>query len=161
MAEIHRFTLTDRRGKSHDYEVTLHPAEEGLDILAAFAQYGLGAGFGRLDLSKLLPLRKLTRDILEFTTRDKLELRANGAFDDAYRANFGELIRALAEVVEVNDFLPLPAGIKSDVRAMLASGLQVLTAMRSTLASKATPTPAASSASTGSSGGPPSPVTCR
>ena len=117
----HRFPLLDRAGASHAYETTLHPAPDGLRVLGAFIQFGLGGATGRIDLSKLLPLAELVRDILSHTTRDGLDLRADGAFDGAYRGNYGELVQAVTEAVRVNDFLPLPSGIASELRRLLAA----------------------------------------
>lgn len=144
MPDPHRFTLPDKGGKSHAYETTIHDAVEGVRVLAAFIQYGIGGAFGRLDLSRLLPLGDLVRDVLAHTTRDGLDLRADGAFNDAYRGNYGELIAAAVEVVKVNDFLPLPTGIESGVKRLLAAVIA-----KAIPASPASPDAAPPSASSG------------
>ena len=45
---------------------------------------------------------KLIHNLLASTTRDGQELRQEGVFNEAYTANYGEMIQALRFVLEVN-----------------------------------------------------------
>lgn len=49
----------------------------------------------------------LTGKMLLFTHRDSQPLRDKNAFNAAYKANYGELLRALWEVARINHFLGL------------------------------------------------------
>lgn len=57
-------------------------------------------------------MSKLAREILRNTMRDgkplSVDASGNGVFDQAYRANYGELLQAVWRVVQANRFLPLP-----------------------------------------------------
>lgn len=50
---------------------------------------------------------QLARDILSRSYRDGRALSEPMVFDEAYQANYGELMRALLEVVQHNGFFPL------------------------------------------------------
>lgn len=56
----------------------------------------------------------MTRDILAFTTRDGKKLSQELHFSAAYRGNYTEMDLALWRVVQLNGFLPLPAGKQSE-----------------------------------------------
>lgn len=135
---LHSFTLTDALGNEHSYEVALHPATQGEPIMWALVALGVepiaaalakvdGAG-GLLDLNlgdlnltgsadalakaiARADLPDLRQRILAHTTRDGRPLKDRPHFDAAYQGNYGELARALWEVVKLNRFLPLPAGL--------------------------------------------------
>ena len=49
----------------------------------------------------------LVRELLSHTYRDGVSLKGTKAFDDAYTANYGEMIEAVVKVVKVNRFLAL------------------------------------------------------
>lgn len=48
---------------------------------------------------------KLIRDVLRYTTRDGQRLADDGAYDFAYQQNYLELLKAVAQVIQINGFL--------------------------------------------------------
>ena len=80
---------------------------------------GAGAGIGLLDLDldfgelvrelatsvATSDVPRLAQDLLKYTTRGKMPLNSEMAFNLAYGANYGELIAALAAAVEANRFM--------------------------------------------------------
>lgn len=145
----HAFVVKDVDGNPHSYNLTYHPAGEGQRImfqlmglvaapgsaaagallsgdsladldLGAVNWSGLGDELRRVFASEMTP--KLCREILSYAWRDNVPLTAG--FDSAYRANYGELLGALWEVIRANRFLSLPGmsldGMLQQARATLA-----------------------------------------
>lgn len=81
-----------------------------LSDLAAVAKTLDLARLGRDVKSAILSadMPKLTRDVLQFTTRDGASLASDIHFAAAYKRNYGELLQAVWQVVQANRFLPLP-----------------------------------------------------
>lgn len=103
------------------------PSAEQLEAVIGNLKLGeamasLSSGFAKLPSA-------LIRQILAHTTRDgKLmggSAEINLDFDAAYRANYGELLRAVWEVIGVNGFLPV-SGISQLVAPALAAGRRAL-----------------------------------
>ena len=128
-ANIHKVEITDRDGNPHDYMIVLHSAMEGEPLMwqmAAMAGESLGGvlaaalGGGGLDsdidfgaagrdIANALKgnnMPAFRRDVLKHTTRDGKSLADPVAFNAAYQANYGELLKALREVLRVNRLFP-------------------------------------------------------
>lgn len=129
-ANIHKVQITDRDGSPHEYMIVLHSAMDGEALmwqLAAMAGESLGGvlaaalgGGGGLesevdfgaagrDIATALRRSDMTafrRDVLKHTTRDGKSLADPVAFNEAYQANYGELLKALREVLRVNRLFP-------------------------------------------------------
>ena len=130
------FVVRDVDGAPHTYQLTFHPAGEGqvlmFELMAMLAPPGsaLGAmladgsaGGSAFDVdlatidwtaagreiqavlaSKATP--ELTRPLLAYAVRDNVPVSA--VFDRVYRANYGEMLGALWEVIRANRFFSLP-----------------------------------------------------
>lgn len=70
----------------------------------SLAQVGAALRTG-LAGAKAVPV---VRALVKWTHRDGKALRDPGEFNAAYRGNYGELARALFEIVKVNRLFPLP-----------------------------------------------------
>lgn len=82
-------------------------APDGVGKLLAAIDPAELAGDIRRSLATV-PLDRLGADILSRTSRDGKNLANSLNFDAAYVRNYGELLRALWEVVKANRFLSLP-----------------------------------------------------
>lgn len=97
----------------------LEPLLSGKTSLASVMGGKADDAFEGVDLSKAAAEVKallldpssiqLVRDIMVETTRDGKVLRNPAAFNEAYGANYGELLKALWKVVQHNRFFPLSA----------------------------------------------------
>jgi hypothetical protein len=77
-----------------------------VELLGGIDLGAVGADVKRAIVS--MPMQRLTRDILRHTTREGRALSDDTVFGLAYQANYGELLRAVWEVVKINRFLSLP-----------------------------------------------------
>ena len=128
-ANMRKCVIHDVDGNPHDYMIVLHPASEGEDImwqLAAMAGESLGGilagamGGGGLDseidfgaagrdISNALRrsnMPEFRRQVLKHTTRDGHALADPTHYNEAYQANYGEMLKALREVLRVNRLFP-------------------------------------------------------
>lgn len=106
----------------HEYQVTQFPAMHGMKIAVSLAKLlgsGLSGALGSGSAEKILEMdvsaiangifEKLDEDetpklvlrLLSNTHRDRKEMNENN-FNTAYAANYGELVKALKFVLEVN-----------------------------------------------------------
>lgn len=131
----HTFKLKDRDGKEHVYETTAFRPTQGSSLRARIAAvvaepiliglYELRRGAdgdpGKVALALRSALQSLPPDlipaILEHTFRDGQMLAAEDNFNAAYERNYGELDRAIWEVVQYNDFLLLPGISLTETKA--------------------------------------------
>lgn len=141
---MHTFHLDDADGTAHEYVIMApHGAAEGTKIMLKLAALIAGPVGGLIDglagkggpgatgpeLSRaILSLgdNDLIKQLLVNVTRDGKALGgasplAAKTFNDAYQRNYGELCRALWEVVAYNRFLSLPAGMQPALAAILAA----------------------------------------
>lgn len=88
--------------------------EGGLNAIADLDQDSILGGVNLGDFGKHLSsvlLRTdcatLSRSMLEYAYRDGVLLDTETAFSQAYRANYGELLKALWKSIELNRFFPL------------------------------------------------------
>ena len=142
----HTFTVKDVDGNPHIYHLTFHPPTQGQRImfqllamvstpgsalagallsgesledidLGSINWTGLGAELRDTFASEMTP--QLSTQLLSFAVRDNVPLTAG--FDMAYKANYGELLGALWEVIRANRFLSLPGmsldGVLQQVKA--------------------------------------------
>lgn len=78
---------------------------------------GLFAALGDIDVTPLASslqsvmahpdLPKLAREIMKHTARDRQKLGMDTAWSTAYRGNYGEMMLAVARVIQLNDFFPV------------------------------------------------------
>jgi len=78
----------------------------GLDAEIDLAEAGAGAASLVAGLIGVDPDGKLIVEMFERTQRDGRVL-TEAAIDDVYSANYGEMVKALAFVVEANDFFAI------------------------------------------------------
>ena len=133
---VHKCRIADRDGVEHDYLIVLHPASEGEELmwqLAAMAGESLGglragalggqgldadadfAAMGR-DLANALRRTNMgdfRAKVLKHATRDGQALANPINFNAAYQANYGELLKAIREVLRVNRLFPGPGMLAS------------------------------------------------
>ncbi len=79
-------------------------ASDASDVVKSIDWSGVGRDIAASVARTNMP--ELTRLILRHTHRDGAQLADKMAFNAAYRANYGELMRALWEVIGANRFLP-------------------------------------------------------
>jgi hypothetical protein len=125
---IHKVVIEDRDGNPHNYMIVLHSAADGEALMwqiAAMAgeslggvlQAALGGGldsaidFGAAgrDIAQALKgnnMPKFRADVLKHTTRDGHALADPVQFNKAYQANYGEILKAMREVLRVNRLFP-------------------------------------------------------
>lgn len=115
-----RVYQTEINGKR--YNITKHPASEGMRISMRFISTGAAALVSAIDESDADAIKgavqgiqrlleapdaaELARDILKHTMRDGRPLGDDVHFDEAYSGNYGEMIEALVEVSLGNGFMP-------------------------------------------------------
>ncbi len=132
-AGIQHFSLTDRTGKSHHYEVILHDGVPGwklyqrvtgllapivgsgllavaasgkgldIDIEALASSEGIGASLRGVVLG-FTPV--LVNDLLTHVVRDGKQMSDEAQRSKAFRANYDEQAMALMKVMSVNGFFP-------------------------------------------------------
>jgi hypothetical protein len=128
----HSFVVRDVDGQPHSYHLHFHPTSEGqvlmFELIAMVAPPGsalaaalLGGDGLDVDLTavdwtatgreiqavlgaKATP--EMTHRLLAYTVRDNIPIPS--CFDMVYRANYGELLGALWEVIKANRFFSLP-----------------------------------------------------
>jgi hypothetical protein len=132
MPTHHEKILHDADGKPHKYLVSLHPAEEGFDLLDDLLET-LGGSVGQLSDASLLNLdttagaigkmmaelavrvrkkggAELLKRVFAHTVRDKKKFSPERIATDenlwtinaTFRGNYGEMMEAAAFVLEVN-----------------------------------------------------------
>lgn len=139
-----RFTLKDRQGSEHAYEMATFGGIEGARLMfnihaalgdalagALFAVF-MGEDTAEFDARLLkttatqilMKLDNLMPQLLENTSRDGVALATNGkltkGFDAAFGCNYGEMNEAISEVIDRNGFLEL-----SDILKILPPGIRV------------------------------------
>lgn len=127
-------TITDRYGTEHAYEIRPLPASKSLDlavrILAVISKPGVALlgqlageqGAENVDLTKIdlaelgnnlegalthvAQDTALIRRLFQNVTRDGKTVASDAGFDAAYTENFGEMYKALKEIIVANGFIP-------------------------------------------------------
>jgi hypothetical protein len=107
-----RTTLTDQKGAAHQYLVLPHGAMSGfplgaelLDLLGETLRFERGVGACIEGLAKGVLKRgdvKLILRLVEHVSRDGERLNDEAVFNRVFQANYGELLRLLVWVIEVN-----------------------------------------------------------
>lgn len=120
------------------YDITPHPATQGLKLVRLIGSHLSDlkidlqkdekgdVNFNLIDLVKLAtafceyslthdPEFNLIKDMLRHTiiTLDNKSRSVMDVFDDHYASNWGELFEVMAEVIKVNNFLPMLQGFGS------------------------------------------------
>lgn len=134
-------SIKDRFGDEHAYEIRPLPASKSLDlavkILAVISQPGIAligqlAGDGgaenvdltQIDLSSLggnldgalnniAADPSLIRRLFQGVTRDGKTVADDNGFNEAFTANFGEMYKALKEIIDTNGFIPFLGSLAS------------------------------------------------
>lgn len=142
-----RTTLTDAQGEPHQYVVLPHGAMTGfplgaelLDLLGETLRFERGVGACIEGLAKGMLKRgdvKLVLRLVEHVSRDGERLKDEAAFNRAFTANYGELLKVLVWVIEVNFAGFSPAAVEvigGRIERVLSTssaprGLSLLTAL--------------------------------
>ena len=120
------------------YDITPHPATQGLKLVRLIGSHLSSSSISierdekgdvKLDVGQLVKLASsfceyslthdsdftLIKDMLRHTyiTLDNNSKSVMSVFDDHYASNWGELFEVLAEVIKVNNFLPMLQGFGS------------------------------------------------
>lgn len=135
------FTLTDRTGQAHNYDVILHDGMSGWDlytkiaaIIAPIAGSGLLAvlaskkgsamdvdvealaaneGIGSSLRSVIVGFDpRVVQSLFQHVTRDGVKLNDPAARGQAYRANYDEQALAMLKVMTINGFFPAASEIE-------------------------------------------------